>query len=394
MSIEYVDRHGTNSLKWDSLNTIYGDPNLLSMWVADMDFASPPCVREALRNAVDHGVFGYATHIKNFKDAFMAWQATRHEQSLEASWIKFAPGVVPALHWCVLAMTQPGDAIAVCSPVYYPFYGAVEDCGRRLVDVPLSHDEIGAYRLDINALEDALATHDVRMLLFCSPHNPVGRVWTTAELEELLQVCRRHHVIVVSDEIHQDFVYGDAKHVPLGTLESQGVVTLTAPSKTFNLAGLHIACVVIADEQLRDQWDALIKQLHISFGNSLGYQAAEAAYRHGAPWLDKVLAHIDSNYRHMRSQLLKTLPRLTIAPLEGTYLMWVDFGSYLRPEDQRTFFVEECKIAIDYGSMFRGDGPTWARFNLATSRDHIDQAIERILWAANNRGWMAESEDR
>lgn len=225
-----------------------------------------------------------------------------------------------------------------------------------------------------------MVSEHVRMLIFCSPHNPVGRVWTREELEKLVKLCRKHNVTIVSDEIHQDFVFAPAKHIPLATLEPNAV-TLTAPSKTFNLAGMQTAVVIIPQDTLREKWDAFTKRLHLNSGSTFGYLAGEAAYLHGAPWLEELKQIIYGNYLFLREKLLAALPELVIPPLEGTYLMWVDFGAYVKPEDQKEFFTKKCRIALDYGAWFKGDGETFVRFNLATSRENVEKAVESVIAA-------------
>lgn len=386
VEVEVVDRHGTDCIKWDRLEEHYGAADLMSMWVADMDFRCPACVNDALRTHVGQGVYGYAALTGRFSDAFAAWELERHGYRVDPAWVKYAPGVVAALRWCVLSMTGEGDAVLVLPPVYHPFFDSVESCGRTLVESRLVFDG-RRWAMDLADVERAIVENNVKMLLFCSPHNPVSRVWERAELEGLLAVCNRHGVIVVSDEIHQDFAFGDARQIPLGSLQAERVVTLTSPSKTFNLAGLCNAVAVIPDEALREKWSAFTKLLGVSHGDTLAYVAGEAAYRDGAPWLDAVLDLVAENYQVMSSILLEGLPELRIVPLEGTYLMWIDFGAYLDgEEEQKRFFVEECRIAVDYGAMFRGGGETWARFNLATDPALVRRAAETIVRAMGARG--------
>lgn len=230
-------------------------------------------------------------------------------------------------------------------------------------------------------MEEKILNEHVKMLIFCSPHNPVGRVWTRKELKAVAELCARYNVILIADEIHQDFVYADNVQIPLGTVASGRVVTLTSPSKTFNLAGLQNAAAVLPDEELRAKWDAYTQRISVTNGSSLGYAAGTAAYREGAPWLEALKEQIYGNYLCLRDTLLKVLPRLQVAPLEGTYLMWIDFGAYVKPEEMQNFFENRCRIAIDYGDWFKGEANTFARFNLATSRERIEEAARRILAA-------------
>lgn len=371
--VEFVDRRGTASLKWDALEEIYGQRDMLGMWVADMDFRCPACVQEALRAYIDCGAYGYASLSGRFQDAFIRWERERHGYEVERDWLRYSPGVVPAINWCVASMTQPGDGVLVLPPVYFPFFHAVEDNGRRLVESRLVWGE-GGFRIDFADLERKL--EQARMLLFCSPHNPVGRVWRREELERVAALCESRGVLIVCDEIHQDFAYAGSRHIPMGTVTK--AVTLTAPSKSFNLAGLQNGLAVIPDEALRERWDRFTKTLHLASGNSFGYLAGEAAYLHGEDWLEQVKETIYGNYQYLRASLLERWPLLRIAPLEGTYLMWTDFGAYLSQEEMKDFFEKECRLALNYGSQFRGGGESWVRWNLATSRELVQRAAEAV----------------
>jgi cystathionine beta-lyase len=371
--VEFVDRRGTASLKWDALEEIYGQRDMLGMWVADMDFRCPACVQEALRAYIDCGAYGYASLSGRFQDAFIRWERERHGYEVERDWLRYSPGVVPAINWCVASMTQPGDGVLVLPPVYFPFFHAVEDNGRRLVESRLVWGE-GGFRIDFADLERKL--EQARMLLFCSPHNPVGRVWRREELERVAALCESRGVLIVCDEIHQDFAYAGSRHIPMGTVTK--AVTLTAPSKSFNLAGLQNGLAVIPDEALRERWDRFTKTLHLASGNSFGYLAGEAAYLHGEDWLEQVKETIYGNYQYLRASLLERWPLLRIAPLEGTYLMWTDFGAYLSQEEMKDFFEKECRLALNYGGQFRGGGESWVRWNLATSRELVQRAAEAV----------------
>lgn len=384
MAVEFVDRRGTSSLKWDRLEKLYGNPDLLSMWVADMDFKCPACVNEALMVYMQTGVYGYADLGGPFKDAFVAWERERHGYEADPSWVRLAPGVVPALYWCVLAMTDPSDAVMVLPPVYHPFFGSGEKLGRRLVQSRLVCRD-GAWSMDLADIEAKVEAENVKMLLFCSPHNPVGRVWTRGELEGLLDVCNRHGVVVVCDEIHQDFAMPGHVHIPLGALQSERVVMLTSPSKTFNLAGLKTAVALIPDAALRGRFDAFVERIHVGDCNSLGLVAGTAADKEGAAWLDELTGVVRGNFEYMRDTLLDFEPRLAVSDLEGTYLAFIDFGAYVGAERIEAFFKDECRIALDYGSMFRGGADTWARFNLATSREYVTEATRRIAIALGRR---------
>lgn len=378
--ILYVDRKGTHCEKWDGLGERFGREDLLALWVADMDFRVPQCVLEAEKDYLDTGVFGYYHPSEGYYQAFMDWEQERHGYSVQREWLRFSPGVVPAINWLIQIFTEPQDRVLVLTPVYYPFLHAVRDNDRTLVACQLVHQD-GQYTVDLAAFEAAIAENQVRMFIMSSPHNPVSRVWRREELTAMLDICKKHGVLVLSDEIHQDLTFDGHKHIPSATAGdySHMVITLTAASKTFNLAGCQNAFVVLPDAKLRKEYDAFTKRIHIREGNPFGYIAVEAAYRGGKAWLQQVQEIIWNNYGYLREQLAIHLPKACVTPLEGTYLMWVDFAAYLQPEEMERFFEETCGIAVDYGAWFEGDGQSHIRINLATSRENVEKAFSSIL---------------
>ena len=378
--ILYVDRKGTHCEKWDGLGERFGREDLLALWVADMDFRVPQCVLEAEKDYLDTGVFGYYHPSEGYYQAFMDWEQERHGYSVQREWLRFSPGVVPAINWLIQIFTEPQDRVLVLTPVYYPFLHAVRDNERTLVACQLVHQD-GQYTVDLAAFEAAIAENQVRLFIMSSPHNPVSRVWRREELTAMLDICKKHGVLVLSDEIHQDLTFDGHKHIPSATAGdySHMVITLTAASKTFNLAGCQNAFVVLPDAKLRKEYDAFTKRIHIRDGNPFGYIAVEAAYRGGKAWLQQVQEIIWNNYGYLREQLAIHLPKACVTPLEGTYLMWVDFAAYLQPEEMERFFEETCGIAVDYGAWFEGDGQSHIRINLATSRENVEKAFYSIL---------------
>lgn len=378
--ILYVDRKGTHCEKWDGLGERFGREDLLALWVADMDFRVPQCVLEAEKDYLDTGVFGYYHPSEGYYQAFMDWEQERHGYSVQREWLRFSPGVVPAINWLIQIFTEPQDRVLVLTPVYYPFLHAVRDNERTLVACQLVHQD-GQYTVDLAAFEAAIAENQVRMFIMSSPHNPVSRVWRREELTAMLDICKKHGVLVLSDEIHQDLTFDGHKHIPSATAGDYRhmVITLTAASKTFNLAGCQNAFVVLPDAKLRKEYDAFTKRIHIREGNPFGYIAVEAAYRGGKAWLQQVQEIIWNNYGYLREQLAIHLPKACVTPLEGTYLMWVDFAAYLQPEEMERFFEETCGIAVDYGAWFEGDGQSHIRINLATSRENVEKAFSSIL---------------
>ncbi len=384
-TIYYVDRLGTGSLKWDGQKGVFGEEGLLALWVADMDFRVPQSVLDAEKEYLETGIFGYYRPGIGYYQAFQAWEKERHGYEVKREWIRFAPGVVPAINWLVQMFTEPQDAVLVLTPVYYPFLHAVRDNGRKLICCELKN-EAGRYGLDMEAFEAAIVQNGVKCFILSSPHNPVGRVWKKAELKAMLDVCKAHGVLVISDEIHQDLTFDGHKHIPsaLAGDYDEVLLTLTAASKTFNLAGCQNAFAIIPDAGLRAVYEGFTARMHIEGGNPFGYIAVEAAYRHGLPWLEEVREIIWGNYCFAKDAFAAALPGVCTSSLEGTYLMWADFGQYLKQEEMAAFFQKKCRLAVDYGAWFEGNASTHARFNLATSRENVEKAVAAI--AANLKG--------
>lgn len=379
--IKYVERKNTNCAKWDGLVNTFGEDGLLAMWVADMDFQVPQPVIDALSEYVQTGVFGYPITPDSYLQAFIDWEQKYHDYEVQKEWIRFSPGVVSAFNWIIQFMTKPGDAVIVTTPVYYPFLNAVKNNNRKLIASDLA-EENGAYTIDFADFEKKIIDEKVSLFILCSPHNPVGRVWKREELETLLNICRKHNVFVISDEIHHDLTYGEHNHIPSATIGNYDdmLITLTAPSKTFNLAACQNSVIIIPDETLRDKWDTYVNQIRVTEGNSFGYVAAEAAYKEGRPWFEEVKEVIYGNYLYIKETLERALPEITVTPLEGTYLAWIDLKNYVNENDVVDFMQKKCKLAFDYGDWFGGDKyKTYVRMNLATSRENVEKAVESII---------------
>jgi len=382
--LEEVDRRNTNCLKWDELGKRFGDPDLIAMWVADMDFKAPRPVLDAMHARVEHGAFGYLMPSPEWKNAFIHWEMTRYGYRVEPEWIRYTPGVVPAVYWLVNALTEPGDACIILTPVYYPFHHAIRDTGRSLICCDLVNER-GSYHMDFEKFEQDIILNRVKLFILCSPHNPVGRVWSREELERLRAICDLHGVTILSDEIHQDIVTGERRHTPTGLVagDARNLITLTSASKTFNLASLENSLLVIQDAEIREKYDAFVRKYHPGGGNALGFVAVEAAYRHGEQWLEELLAEIRGNEVLIRESFAISLPEAVISPLEGTYLLWIDLRALLPETAPTDFMVKSCGVAVDYGSWFGESGKGFIRLNLATPRHRVEEVTERILAAAD-----------
>lgn len=377
-----AERRGTNSEKWDGLREHFGDADLLAMWVADMEFKAPKAVTRALAKRVEHGVFGYTTLPKGYNGAVVAWQQTRHGCTIDPAWIRHSCGVVTALFYLVNAFTNPGDAICIQTPVYGPFASAVQETGRTLVEVPLQSE--GGWRMDFAALEEAFKTRGVKMLIHSSPHNPVGRVWRHDELEQLFSLCKRYHVLVLADEIHQDLIVGPLPQVPAfnvgGGAYNSLLLCVTSASKTFNLAGLIHSHVMIADEGLRKTYDAYAATVNHTATNLMGCVATQAAYEEGAEWLDALLDVIRHNYTLLNDAFAEALPKAVVSELEGTYLLWVDLRPYFGANDDaaRDFIQGKCRLAVNNGGWFGEQFKGFVRFNLGTTPTIVEEAAANI----------------
>ena len=380
MSLEYVDRRGTNCNKWDGQTKMFGEEGLHAMWVADMDFKVATCIQDALKEYVETGVFGYMRVPDSYYDACIKWEYKHHGYKMKKEWIRFSPGVVAAFNWIIQFMTNKNDSIIVTTPVYYPFLHAVINNERELITSDLKN-ESGQYSMDYEDFEKKIIENDVKLFVLCSPHNPVGRVWKKEELKRILDICRKHNVFVISDEIHQDLVYGENKHIPaylVGDYEDM-LIMIIAPSKTFNLAGAQNSEVIIPNEKLREKWDKYVNGIRVLGGNGFGYVAAEAAYRGGDEWLKEVKDQIQENYQYLKKTLNEKLPKAIVTPLEGTYLVWIDLSSYVDPQNMKEFMQKKCRIAVDYGEWFGGERFAGCiRINLATSLDNVKKGVEAI----------------
>ena len=381
--LEFADREriGTSCMKWDGLKAEFGEDGLLPMWVADMDIRVPKAVRETVHRLADHGVFGYCEVPDSYYKSFIDWETRRHGFTPKKEHIRFMPGIVAGLFWCVNIYTQPDDSCIILTPSYFPFINSVRNNGRKLICSELVCNN-GVYSIDFDDFEKKVRDNDVKLFFLCSPHNPSSRVWTTDELTRLIEICRKYNVLVVSDEIHHDLVTGSRIHHPTATVtDYPRLITLMSASKTFNLASCQNSFAIIPDDELRGKFDDFTKKNCVYKGNKFGYAMSEAALTHGEPWLNSVLKNIRANFEYIVKTFAEKAPEITVTELEGTYLCWIDMGAYVPHEKLHEFVQEKCRLAVDYGEWFYPDetSDTHIRLNLACSPDIVREAIGIIL---------------
>lgn len=377
---EDINRHGTHSVKWDMMEKIYGVPanEGISMWVADMDFRPPASVQKALQGMLDHGIYGYYGDDASYKEAIQWWMKTRHGWQVDAGAIFTTHGLVNGTAMCIDAFTQPGDGVVLFTPVYHAFARVISAAGREVVEMPLVNNA-GRYEYDFDAY-DAAMTGKEKMVILCSPHNPGGRVWTRAELEGVAAFAKRHNLVLVSDEIHHDLVMPGNTHIPMATIPGveDRLVMMTATTKTFNIAGSHSGNVIIHDDALRAKFAGRMAAMGIS-ANSFGLYMAEAAYSpEGAAWVDQLVTYLDGN-RRLFDEGINAIPGLASMGLQSTYLAWVDFDGTGMSREEFTKRTEQgARIAANHGPTFGAGGDSFLRFNLATPRARVTEAVARM----------------
>lgn len=374
-----IPRAGSGALKYDARQAIFGRADVQPMWVADMDFAAPEAVTQALQARAAHPVYGYTQCPESLYEALMAWLAKRHGWQVEREWILLCPGVVPSLNATVLALTQPGDAVVVQPPVYFPFFSAATATGRRLVE-NLLRLENGRYRLDFDHLEQC-ARDGAKLLLLCSPHNPVGRVWQANELDTLAAIAQRYGMRILSDEIHADLVYPGQRHLPLAMRPGMAELTLTAvaPSKTFNIPGLGLSALIVQDPAQRRALTQAFDTLHASTTNPFSLVAFEAAYRAGDAWLEALLAYLQHTRDRAAAWLAEQVPEIGLIAPEGTYLLWLDCRKLAMTDAAlKRFFVAQAGLGLSPGTLFGTGGSGFMRMNIGTPRDNVLTALQRI----------------
>lgn len=373
-----IDRKGSGCFKYDALQMLYGKSDLISLWVADMDFAVSDQISNALMERAKHPVFGYNLRLDDFYDAAIYWQSRRFGWEISKEQIIAVPGIVPGISLAILTLTEPGDGILIQTPVYRPFHDAVRDHGRKLLCSPLLNED-GNYRIDWTDFEAKLM--QAKLFILCSPHNPVARVWTREELSHMGELCLKHGVTVFSDEIHQDIVYPGFQHLPFTSLTGLADICITgvSPSKSFNIAGLATAILVTSSPSLYAKLNDLNQKLHLYLGNSFGIRAFIAAYRDSEAWLLELLEYLDGNRRLITDYVASEMPEIKLSPIEGTYLAWLDFRAWgLNPDELIQTLVNKAGLALDPGDKFGAEGNGFQRLNFGCPRSIVLEALERI----------------
>ncbi|WP_320177159.1 MalY/PatB family protein [Roseovarius pacificus] len=378
---DIIDRRGHLSSKWDMMEKNYGVPadDGLAMWVADMDFRSPDCIQDAVRAKLEHGIYGYLGDYGPYTSAIAWWMENRHGWQVEPDWILTTTGLCNAVGLAVDTLTNPGDSVVLFTPVYHAFARVIRAAGRNVLECPLVNEN-GRYRMDFDACE-SLMTGKEKMMILCSPHNPGGRVWSKDELRAVGDFARRHDLLLISDEVHHDLVYPGQPHTPMPLADpgiADRLIMLTAPSKTFNIAGTHTGQMIVSNDTLRGQLKARMSALSLGT-HDFGIAMTTAAYSpEGAAWVDELVAYLDGN-RKLFDDGVNAIPGVTSMPLEATYLSWVDFsGTGMTREEYKRRVNKDARIAVNYGSTFGSGGETFLRFNIGMPRAQIAEAVERL----------------
>ena len=378
---EVIERRNTDSLKFDFAKQRGMPEDVLPLWVADMDFKTSSIVLDKIKERVEHGIFGYTETGDNYFDALYSWLDKNHNFKIEKRWVVKTPGVVFAIASAIKAFTNEGDAVLIEQPVYYPFSGVIRDNKRRVVsnDLVLTDEK---YQIDFDDFERKIVENKVKLFVLCNPHNPVGRVWTRSELVRLIDICIMHDVIIFSDEIHADFTYEGYTHIPLINADERikdYCIIATAPTKTFNLAGLQISNIIIPGEEIRRKFIKDVDAVGYSQANTIGIVACEAAYRYKQKWYEELKKYLKGNLDFVRDYLKTELPKIKLIEPEGTYLIWLDFrGLSLYERELEELIVKKAGLWLDNGAIFGRTGAGFQRINIATNRSILKEALDRI----------------
>lgn len=377
---EAPSRKDTNAEKYALREKLFGSDDVLPMWVADMDIQTPSFVMDAIRERMKHPILGYEEIPDSFFDAQIQWVKERHGYELQREWMFYSPSVVASINLCIQAFTQVGDSVMVQAPVYFPFYSSVTNNDRHLIKNTLVEQD-GYYTMDFEALEESI-DEKTKLFLLCSPHNPVGRVWTHTELQKLGEICLKHKLIILADEIHSDLIFKTHKHTPMASISKEleaCTITCYGPGKTFNMAGLAVSTISIANDELRKKFEKVYKAVHFAEGTIFGHVGFETAYIKGEAWVDELLEHLQGNIDYFDICLKEYMPSIKMHRPEGTYLAWLDCrGLGLPYQGLKDFFFKEAKLGLSSGVSFGKEGEGFMRINLATPRSTVEEAVSRL----------------
>lgn len=375
-----IDRKGTNCNKYDD-EKVYNDPKLIPLWVADMDFETLPEIKNALQRVVDQGIYGYTSLTSTFMDSVQAWMKTRHHWDIEKDWIIQTQGVITGLRLAIQTFTNVNDSVLIMKPVYYPFDRSIDVTDRKIVECPLVLKE-NHYECDFEQFEQTIIQNDVKMFILCNPHNPVGKVWSREELKTIGDICKKHHVYVASDEIHMDFIHPGFEHIPFTEVDESYKdfsIVCTSPSKTFNMAGLQIANIIIPNAEIRTKFEKLKRMAGIGTPNMFALAACEAAYTYGSQWVDELNDYIYQNFLYMKDFFKKRLPEYLVIDSEGLYLVWVDMRALNKSNQElEEFMLEKAHLWLDEGYVFGTGGDGFERFNVACPRVTLQKALKQL----------------
>lgn len=374
-----INRKNTDCFKWDYLNEVFGKNDILPMWVADMDFPAPAKVTEILQTRAAHGVFGYTITPDSYYNSIISWLKKRFNWKIKKKWIVNTPGIVPAINIAIQTFTKKDDKILVQTPVYYPFFLSIQNNQRKIVNSKLKLID-DHYQMDFLDLEKKFAK-GVKMMLLCSPHNPVSRVWKKTELEKLADLCLKYNVLLISDEIHADIIFSKYEHFPIAKFEKikNQIITMNSPSKTFNIAGLYTSYLVIESENLRRAFQNSLEKLWLLHGNLFGIEALKAAYLFGEDWLEELLKYLEANYLFVKEFLENYLPAIKAIKMEGTFLSWLDCRKLdLKQKELVKLFVEKAKLGLSSGKDFGSGGEGFMRMNIGCPRSYLAEAMRRL----------------
>ena len=375
-----IDRKNTNCFKWDYTKQIFDKEDVIPLWVADMDFAAPDAVVQKLIKRAEHGIFGYSFEPEEYYKVFIEWLEKRHNWKIKKEWIVNTTGIVPAINFAIQCFTEPGDNIIVQTPVYFPFFESIKKNERKVVNSQLRLTGT-RYEIDFEDLEEKLKS-DVKIMLFCSPHNPVGRVWSQEELQKVGELCLQNNVLLISDEIHADLILNNNKHIPISSLsaEIQDItISMYAPSKTFNVAGLFTSSIIIPNPEIRKEYKKFMEKLGLHLLNNFGIDAFIAAYKDGEEWLEQLLDYLWKNYEFVQKYLKTNIPQIKAIELEGTYLMWLDCRELkLKQKELIELFVNKAGLGLNNGTVFGAGGYGFMRLNIGCSIKLLEKALEQL----------------